>query len=473
MSDKILVVDDDLMVCKTIVDVLNQEGLKATGVNSGKKALSLLYSSNWDLALLDIVMDEMDGIELLDRIREKTTDLPILMITGYGSIQTALMAIKKGADDYLLKPCEPETITFKIKSAIKTNKMRLEQIADKENSEATLQEAYRELENKVKFRTAELTNANKELQKSEEKYRSLVEKMSEGLMQCDNDNIICFVNEEMCKMLGYSRDELIGKSSLMLLVDENDRKFVEKKSRLRQKGKSDRYEIRIKKKLVEIIWVQVSGAPTFDAKGKIMGNVGIFLDITERKMANEALRLSEEKYRTLTENINTGIFRTTPGAKGKIIEANRALVNMFGYRNRKAFLKRHASDFYKNKKDRVKFSRKLKKFGDIKNDEQEFVRKDGSTFIGSETVVATKDETGRVIFFEGVIDDITERKKAEQSLIEAKNYLEKLHNSIGDAVFAVKMPERKIEYVNDSVKKVYGYDPEECLGNSAEMFYKD
>ncbi len=84
-------------------------------------------------------------------------------------------------------------------------------------------------------------------------------------------------------------------------------------------------------------------------------------------------------------------------------------------------------------------------------------------------IVCNKE--GKAVRALGAMTDITERKKAEQQLIKSKNYLEKLNNSLGEAIFTVKMPDRKIEYVNRSLETVFGYRADECIGNNTEMFY--
>ena len=186
MSDKILVVDDDLMVCKTIVDVLNQEGFKATGVNSGEKALSLLDASNWDLALLDIVMDEMDGIELLDRIREKTTREKIVSgeLELVGSIAkcwlgvplrtksnvTGAMVVQSYTDQYIYSEKDIELMEFVSEQVAST-------IENKRSEEA--------------------------LRESEERFRKIYEKAPIGIAQVGSDLKFIKTNEAFCKMLGY------------------------------------------------------------------------------------------------------------------------------------------------------------------------------------------------------------------------------------------------------------------------------
>jgi two-component system, cell cycle sensor histidine kinase and response regulator CckA len=140
------------------------------------------------------------------------------------------------------------------------------------------------------------------LRESERRYRTLAEKMSEGLIQVDNDDVIQFVNDRYCEMTGYTRAELIGKrAAQVMLISEADRRMAREKNRLRQQGHVDRYEIQLRKKSGEVIWVEVSGASITDAAGAVVGSIGIDTDITARKQAEAALRESEERYRVISE----------------------------------------------------------------------------------------------------------------------------------------------------------------------------
>ena len=127
------------------------------------------------------------------------------------------------------------------------------------------------------------------LRESELKNRTLIESMSEGLMQVDNNDVIQFVNNQFCDIVGYSRDELLGKVGSELLLAEEDRNTVREKDHLRLQKISDRYEVRLKKKTGEIIWVQVGGAPVVDANGSLIGSIGVHTDITEQKRSEEEL----------------------------------------------------------------------------------------------------------------------------------------------------------------------------------------
>jgi PAS domain S-box-containing protein len=137
-------------------------------------------------------------------------------------------------------------------------------------------------------------------------------------------------------------------------------------------------------------------------------------EIVERERVEEALRGSEEKYRTLTDNLSVGVFRSTPGPKGNYIEVNATYIQMFGFDNKETLLSFYAYDLYQNPDDRDKFSKKMLKDGAVKNEEIMFKRRDGTTFYGSATAVAVKDNDGNVKYYDGILEDITELRQAKE-----------------------------------------------------------
>ncbi len=157
-------------------------------------------------------------------------------------------------------------------------------------------------------------------------------------------------------------------------------------------------------------------------------------EIEKRIHTEEALRKSEEKYRSLTNNLNVGVYRNTIGPKGKHIEVNPAVVEMFGYDSREEYLKVSVSDLYKNPDDRKGYNEKILRDGFVKNEELQLQKKDGTTFIGSVSAVSVKDERGEVKYFDGIIEDITERKRIENqikaSLNEKDVLLREVHHRV-------------------------------------------
>ena len=107
-----------------------------------------------------------------------------------------------------------------------------------------------------------------------------------------------------------------------------------------------------------------------------------------RKRAQEALRQSEEKFRTLVENITVGIFRSTPDPKGRFLEVNPALVQMLGYENKGELLSKDVCEIYQSLEDRLRFCEKISRDGFVKHEEFNFRKKDGTPIVVSNTAMA-------------------------------------------------------------------------------------
>ena len=181
------------------------------------------------------------------------------------------------------------------------------------------------------------------------------------------------------------------------------------------------------------------------------------------KQMEEALRESEEKYRTLTENIALGIFRSTPGSKGRFIEVNSAFAKMLGYTNKKELFEIDVAQTYQNPKDRLKFSNKISKKTSVKNEELYLKKKDGTPIIVSATAIAVRNENGKILYFDGIVEDITQRKKAEEELLIQKTYLEKLFNNAPEAI-VLHDNDDLIADVNAEFTRIFGYSRKEAIG---------
>jgi len=118
MPDKILIVDDEPKIRKLCSEALRRAGYEVSVAKDAKTALNIIDKKPFDLILLDIVMPEIDGLELLKLIKKKQEDLIVIMITGYASIETSVKAKKSGAYDYIKKPFSINEIRSTVKKAL-------------------------------------------------------------------------------------------------------------------------------------------------------------------------------------------------------------------------------------------------------------------------------------------------------------------------------------------------------------------
>jgi two-component system response regulator HydG len=119
MAEKILIIDDDKDMCLVLKRFLSKHGFEAIEANSGKKALEILESTDPDLILCDFKLEDMDGTTILKNIKEKLPTVPVIIITGYSNIKTAVEVMRLGAIDYVTKPLLPDEILVTIKRALK------------------------------------------------------------------------------------------------------------------------------------------------------------------------------------------------------------------------------------------------------------------------------------------------------------------------------------------------------------------
>ncbi len=149
-------------------------------------------------------------------------------------------------------------------------------------------------------------------------------------------------------------------------------------------------------------------------------NIKLEQEVVERKLAEKELWESRERYKALTDNLHVGIYRNTAGTEGRFLEANPAIVEMFGFQDKNEFLNINVSDLYQNPADREKFNEKMRTTGFVRNEELRLQKKDGSPIVCSVSAVAVKDKQGKVIGYDGVIDDITELKQLEHQFHQAQ-----------------------------------------------------
>ncbi|HET7099388.1 MAG TPA: ATP-binding protein [Patescibacteria group bacterium] len=141
------------------------------------------------------------------------------------------------------------------------------------------------------------------------------------------------------------------------------------------------------------------------------------------QLPHESLSEIQERYRSLVENLQIGIYRNTPGPKGHFLEANPAIIAMFEAKSKAEFMKHNVSDLYQNPNERQEFVKEILKKGQVKNKEINLITLKGKKIVGSVTAVMKKDKDGK-IFFDGIIENITKHKKTEDELYEYRKDLE-------------------------------------------------
>ena len=181
-TPRILVVDDEVHICTSLQILLSRQGYEISTATSGMQAIEIMENTDFDLVLLDMVIPDMTGFQIMDHINTRNYNFLIIVITGNASIESAVEALKKGAFDYLKKPFEHEELLTRVGNALKQKKL-----------------------------SHEKNLINGRLKRTEEKYQSLVQNSPDLIYMLDRQNKFSFANITFEKLLGYPPGELMGK----------------------------------------------------------------------------------------------------------------------------------------------------------------------------------------------------------------------------------------------------------------------
>jgi PAS domain S-box-containing protein len=282
------------------------------------------------------------------------------------------------------------------------------------------------------------------VRESEERFRQVVETMKVGMGAVDENSVLTYVNEYLSKMLGYSVDEMIGRSTLDFYYDEESRKAQAEIFAKRRAGMRDPtpYEVIWRRKDGQKVYAIVSPTPLFDAAGRYTGSFAIHTDITERRLAEEALKDSEEQFRNLAEQSPNMIYINV---EGRIVYANKKGAELTGYTREEFF----APDFNfmsliaPESIDLVKgiYGRHMRG-EEVAPYEYTLITKEGKKL---QAINATKLILyGGKQALLGVVTDITDRKQAEDALQHSYRQMREMLVTTIDAL--ASMVEMKDQY---------------------------
>ncbi len=213
-------------------------------------------------------------------------------------------------------------------------------------------------------------------------------------------------------------------------------------------------------------------SPIYGETGEILGLVGVSRDITERKIWEERLAESEERFRGLFENATIGIYRTTPD--GCIAMANPTLVRMLGYSSFDELAARNLKENgFEPSYPRLQFIQRIEEEGEIRGLESAWKRRDGTTIFVRESTRAVRDSEGKVLYYEGTVEDITERKRAEQAVEESERRFRAIFETAQEIIF-LKGPDLRYKLVNPAAEKLFGMSAEQITSHvDEELFDKE
>lgn len=280
--------------------------------------------------------------------------------------------------------------------------------------------------------------AEEALRESEERYKSLIHRIQAAVVVHDGDTKIIASNPKAQELLGLTEDQVLGKTAM-----DPDWKFIRADGeRLPLEEYPVNQVVATQQPLrdltfgvyrpdkSDVVWVLVNADPVLDDKGKIQQVIVTFMDITERKHTEEALRESEEKYRTIYNNAQVGLYRSRL-SDGQMLMVNDRMSEMFGYeRSEDCIADCVASEHYVDPGARERLLAIMREHGKFTNFEAQITRRDNSTFWAQYSGMLFPEKG----YFEGVAIDITEHKQAEDkikaSLKEKEVLLREIHHRV-------------------------------------------
>jgi len=295
----ILCVDDESSLLAVVKQCLEIEGeFQVDTAVSVEEAKKIMKKKIYDIVVSDYMMPGKNGLDFLRELRADGNTIPFIVFTGKGREEVAVDALNLGADQYISKVGEPETVYLELAYGIR--------------------------------KAIERKRASKRIRESEEKFRNIFESASDAMIYLDTIGTILDVNQKAIAIYGDSKEELVGKhfTKLNILSPEDVRKlrkgFV--------KGLAGEHAV------INITMRNRRGQTlSLECQGSLMKNLGetallvIARDITKRKQAEEGLKKSEEKYKALLEETPIGICNLD--IKGRITYANKTFEQITGYSN--------------------------------------------------------------------------------------------------------------------------------------------
>ncbi len=309
----------------------------------------------------------------------------------------------------------------------------------------------------------EWKQAQEALADSEERYRLLFEHAGIGIGYYTPEGTLIDFNRVAAAHMGGLPADFAGESILDLFGEENGLEYLQRVVDVARTGRTvtfeDFAELPTGPKWFLSTYSRVEGSD-----GKVVGVQVFSEEITDRKRAEAEREDSETRYRSLFEASVLGIYRTTPD--GRILVANPALLRMLGHDSFEELAQRNLEEEgYEPEIPREEFKALIEREGSLVGRESAWKRRDGRTIYVRENARAIRDEAGNVLYYEGTVEDITERKTAEREAETLRTQLDLTQFSIDstDAVILWVRPDGHLTYVNEAACRMLEYTREELL----------
>ncbi|PSB22525.1 PAS domain-containing sensor histidine kinase [filamentous cyanobacterium Phorm 46] len=278
------------------------------------------------------------------------------------------------------------------------------------------------------------------------------------------DKPIVYCNPAFEQITGYDRSEIIGHNCRFLQGPDTDRAALDQIRVALQEQHDCKVVLKNYRKDGTPFWNELTISPVRDSSGIVTHFIGVQSDISDRKQAEEALKQAEEKYRSIFENATEGIFQTSPD--GRYLSANPALARMYGYDCPSELIaKCSAKNLYADRTRRASFMAEIRQNGSLKEFESCVRRADGSTTWISENVREVRSEAGELLYYEGTVAEIADRKAAEAALRDREYWLKTAIDAVPDAINLTDGEGRWL-IANDCALKLLGWETADYQGKT-------
>jgi len=394
-SPVVIVVEDDQALNHLLQLNLQREGFQTEGLLNGRDTIERVIAAPNVILVLDFKLTDMTGKDIIDSLSERGLKIPFVIVTGQGDERLAVEMMKMGARDYIIKDSGLLDVLPHV----------LRRVADELIKEARLAEA------------------ENSLHKSEERYKRITRAITDYIytVRIESGRPVATTHGEACfAVTGYTAEEFAADDYLWIrIVVEEDHDLIREQVDHVLAGLSPPpVEHRIVRKDGVMRWVESTVVPSFDAQGHLVSYDGIIRDISERKEAERALRISEEKFSKAFRSGPTFITISTL-SDGKFIDANDAFLQAGGY-TREDIIGRTEAEHgcWVNPADRSRVVAVLREKGVVINEEVSFRIKPGVILrvLWSAETIDIKGESCII----AIILDITERKMLENQLLQSQ-----------------------------------------------------
>ena len=427
---KFLIVEDDDSQLFVIEETLKRLGFATHGVQLGSEAIDYYREHHDSIILLDYNLPDLNGIDIIDTLRQEGYNVDFITMTAYGNEHVAVTMMKLGARDYIVK--DTNFVSF-LPSVVKNTVNRI--LTEKR-----------------------LIASEEALRQVKQRYYELFEHSKDAVYVSDIEGNILTCNQSMLDLFSYSREEIASKNARELYSSPVDREYFT--DEINRVGFLKNFEVKLKTQTGVVLDCIIAASVQKDVSGRVIGYSGIIHDITTRKQAEIKVIESEERYRNLFERIPLGVYRTS--IDGIFLDANPGLIQMLGLDNLEEIRRFNTKDFYMDENERLEWQREMDSKGVVVDYPIHLRRKDGNTIWALDSSRAIRKSDGSIEMYEGVVIDTTEKRKADEekeNLIKALTYskeqIEKLMNEVMELNQELLNNEDTLKDINASKDRLF------------------